>query len=132
MYLMQCLWIYSIITPQFTGKYFSNFSNLWRNIMSTECLFILAAVLKLCWGMQHVFQRRPTWLVLAHLKMVLYVDLSHAIWKSSGKSQRSMALISLDITRIFIQSIYDFSGKHLCDGDCMNIVWYLCVEVKIQ
>ena len=38
------LWIYSIIIPQFTGKYFSNFSNLQR----TERLFILDAVLKPC------------------------------------------------------------------------------------
>ena len=44
-YLMQCLWIYSIIIPQFTRKYFSNFSNLQRNITSTERLFILDAVL---------------------------------------------------------------------------------------
>ena len=38
------LWIYSIIIPQFTGKYFSNLSNLQRNITSAERLFILEAV----------------------------------------------------------------------------------------
>ena len=90
-YLMRCLWIYSIIIPQFTGKYFSNFSNLQRNITSTERLFILDAVLKPCWGVQHAFQRRSARLVLARLKMVLYVDMSRPIWKSSGTSQHSTA-----------------------------------------
>ena len=47
-YLMYCLWVYSIIIPKFTGKYFFNFSNLQRNITSTEHLFILDAVLKPC------------------------------------------------------------------------------------
>ena len=42
------LWIYSIIIPQFTEKYFSNLSNLQRNITSTERLFILDVVLKPC------------------------------------------------------------------------------------
>ena len=45
-YLMYCLWKYSIIIPQFTRKYFSNFSNLQRNITSTEHLLILEAVLR--------------------------------------------------------------------------------------
>ena len=27
---------------------------------------------------------------------------------------------------------HDFSGKHLCDGYCMDIMWCLCVEVKIH
>ena len=45
-YLMQCLGIYSITIPQFKGKYFSDFSNLQRNITSTERLFILDAVLR--------------------------------------------------------------------------------------
>ena len=67
-YLMQCLGIYSIIIPQFTRKYFSNFSNLQINIKSTERLFTLDAVLKPCWGVQHAFQRRSARLVLACLK----------------------------------------------------------------
>ena len=41
-------WVYSIIMPQFTGKYVSNLSNLQRNITSEERLFILDAVLKPC------------------------------------------------------------------------------------
>ena len=94
------LWIYSIIIPQFTGKYFSNFSNLQRNITSRERLFILDAVLKPCWGVQHAFQRRSARLVLARLKMVLYVDLSRAIWKSSGTSQHSTA------SKIGLSSMY--------------------------
>ena len=57
-YLMYCLWVYSIIIPKFTWKYFFNFSNLQRNITSTEHLFILDAVLKPCWGVQHAFQKR--------------------------------------------------------------------------
>ena len=90
-YLMQCLWIYSIIIRQFTGKYFCNFSNLQRNITSTERLSILDDVLRPCWGVQHAFQRRSARLILARLKMVLYVDLSRAIWKSSGTPQHSTA-----------------------------------------
>ena len=27
---------------------------------------------------------------------------------------------------------HDFSGKHLCNGYCMDIMWCLCVEVKIH
>ena len=42
------LWIYSIIIPQFIEKYFSNLSNLQRNITSEERLFILDVVLKPC------------------------------------------------------------------------------------
>ena len=41
-------------------------------------------------------------------------------------------LNSQDMIRIYKDSRHDFSGKHLCDGYCMDIVWYLCVKVKIQ
>ena len=41
------------------------------------------------------------------------------------------SLNSQDITRILKQS-RDNSGKHLCDGYCIDIMWCLCVEVKIQ
>ena len=34
--------------------------------------------------------------------------------------------------RILKQWRHDFSGKHLCVGYCMDIMWCLCVEVKIQ
>ena len=54
-----------IIIRQFTGKYFSN---LQRNITLTERLFILDAMLKPCWGLQHAFQRHSGRLVLALLK----------------------------------------------------------------
>ena len=33
---------------------------------------------------------------------------------------------------ILKQSRHDFSNKHLCDGYCMDIMWYLCVKVKIH
>ena len=33
---------------------------------------------------------------------------------------------------ILKQSRHDFSGKHVCDGYCLDIMWYLCLEVKIQ
>ena len=42
------------------------------------------------------------------------------------------SLNSLDMIRIHKQSRHDFSVRHLCDGCCMEIMWYLCVEVKIQ
>ena len=27
---------------------------------------------------------------------------------------------------------HDFSGKHLCNGYCMDIMWCLCVELKFN
>ena len=42
------------------------------------------------------------------------------------------SLNSQDMIRIFKQSRHDFSGKHLCDGYCMVIMWCLYGEVKIQ
>ena len=67
--LMQCLWIYSIIIPQFTEKYFSNFSNLQRNIMSTERLFILDAVLRRSARLSKAFSMaRPTRLKNAFIR----------------------------------------------------------------
>ena len=42
------------------------------------------------------------------------------------------SLNSHDMISILKQSRRDFSGKHLCDGYCMDIVWCLCVGVKIQ
>ena len=39
---------------------------------------------------------------------------------------------SQDMIRILKQLRHDFSGKHLCDGYCMGIMWCLCVEFKIQ
>ena len=67
-YLIQYFCIYSIIVLQFTGKYFSNFSSLQGNITSTEPLFILDAMLKPYWGVQHAFQWCSARLVLARLK----------------------------------------------------------------
>ena len=67
-YLIQYSCMYSIIVVQFTGKYFSNFPSLQRNITSTERLFILDAVLNPCWGVQHAVQRCSARLVLARLK----------------------------------------------------------------
>ena len=32
--------------------------------------------------------------------------------------------------RILKTSRHDFSGKHLCDGYGMDIMWCLCVEVR--
>ena len=42
------------------------------------------------------------------------------------------SLNSQDIIMIFKQSGYDFSGKHLCDGYCMDIMRCLCLAGKIQ
>ena len=42
------------------------------------------------------------------------------------------SLNNQDMIRILKQSRHDFWSKHLCDGYCMNIMWWLCVEVKIQ
>ena len=44
----------------------------------------------------------------------------------------SRSLNSQDMIRILKQSGHDFSGKHLCDGYCMDIMRCLCVEIKIQ
>ena len=37
-----------------------------------------------------------------------------------------------DMIRILKQGRHGFPGKHLFGGYCMDIVWCLCVEVKIQ
>ena len=37
----------------------------------------------------------------------------------------------LRLIRILKQWRHDLSGKHLCDGYFMDIMWCLCVEVKI-
>ena len=42
------------------------------------------------------------------------------------------SLKSQDMIKILKQWRHDFSGKHLCDGYCMDIIWCLCVEVKIH
>ena len=42
------------------------------------------------------------------------------------------SLNNQDMIRILKQSRHVFSSKHLCDGYCMNIMWCLCVDVKIQ
>ena len=42
------------------------------------------------------------------------------------------SLNSQDMVRILKQWRHDFSDKHLCGGYCMDIMWCLCVEVKIH
>ena len=42
------------------------------------------------------------------------------------------SLNSLDMIRIHKQWRHDFSDKHLCDRYFMDIMWCLCVEVKIH
>ena len=42
------------------------------------------------------------------------------------------SLNSQDMIRILKQSRHDFSGKHLYDEYCMDIMCCLCVEVKIH
>ena len=42
------------------------------------------------------------------------------------------SLNSQDMIRVLKQWRHDFSGKHLCDGYCMDIMWCLCVEVNVQ
>ena len=41
-------------------------------------------------------------------------------------------ILKQDMIRILKQWRHDFSGKHLCDGYCVDIMWYLCVDVKVQ
>ena len=42
------------------------------------------------------------------------------------------SLNSQDMIKILKKKRHDFSGKHLCDGYCMDIMRYLCLEVKIH
>ena len=42
------------------------------------------------------------------------------------------SLNSQDMIRVHKQSRRDFLGKHLCDGFCVDIIWFLCVENKLQ
>ena len=51
------------------------------------------------------------------------------VWLGMVKLSRPLLIGSLnsqDIIRILKQWRYDFSGKHLCDRYCMNIMWCLC------
>ena len=63
------------------------------------------------------------------------VKLSQATVNSQGMISfmiTSGSLKSLGMIRILKQWRQDFSGKHLCAGYCIDIMWYLCVEVKIN
>ena len=42
------------------------------------------------------------------------------------------SLNSQDMIRILKQWRHDFLGKHLCDGYCMDIMWCVGIEFKIQ
>ena len=42
------------------------------------------------------------------------------------------ALNNQDMIRTLKQWRHDLSGKHLCGGYGMDIIWCLCVEVKIH
>ena len=53
-------------------------------------------------------------------------------WSNWARPLLIGSLHSQDRIRILKQSRHDFSGKHSCDGFCMDIMWCLCVEVKIH
>ena len=59
------------------------------------------------------------------------------IWYSNSQDMISFlittgSLNSQDVIRILEQRRHDFSDKHICDGYCMDIMWFLCVEVKLH
>ena len=83
------------------------------------------------------------WLILARPLLVGSLNsqdmISFMIATGSLNSQDMIffmiatgSLNSQDMIRILKQWRHDFSGKHLCDGYCMDIMWCLCVKVKIQ
>ena len=53
-------------------------------------------------------------------------------WSSWARPLLIGSLNSQDMIRILKQWRHDFSGKHLCGGYRMDIMWCLCVEVKIH
>ena len=68
---------------------------------------------------------------------LIFLTLGHFLlfdWSLLKLSQATVTIGSLnsqDMIRILKQSRHDFSGKHLCDGYCIDIKWCLCVEVKV-
>ena len=80
---------------------------------------------------------------LFSLKAIFYPLIKHgwnwAVTIGSLNSQDTItfmitagSLNSQDMIRILKQSRHDFSGKHLYDRYCMDIMCCLCVEVKIH
>ena len=53
-------------------------------------------------------------------------------WSNWARPLLIGSLNSQDMIRILKQWRHDFSYKHLCDGYCMDIMWCLCVKVKIH
>ena len=53
-------------------------------------------------------------------------------WSNWARPLIIGCLNSQDMIRIPKQWRHDFSGKHLWDGYCMDIIWRLYVEVKIH
>ena len=105
----------------------------------------LRVFLKFCW------MKRTNWYVKISLAIFWKKISFGAIWSFStifyclighGRNwPRPLLLLTLkqsgydffhDYYWILKQSRHDFSGKHLCYGYGMGIMWCLCVEVKIQ
>ena len=72
-------------------------------------------------------------LVWGNVIFLGYFLLFDRVWlKSSQATVNIGSLNTQDMFRILKRSGHDFSGKRLCDGYCMDIVWCLCVEINIQ
>ena len=57
------------------------------------------------------------------------------VWLGMAKLSQTLLIWSLnsqDMIRILKQRRHDFLGKHLCDEHCKDIMWCLCVYVKIH
>ena len=68
---------------------------------------------------------------LFSLEAIFHCLIGHG-WNWARSLATIGSLNSQDMIRILKQSRHDFSGKNLCDGYCMDIMWCLCVEVKIH
>ena len=86
---------------------------IWYFFVGSK-IIILSSALSV-WFLKYVF-----------LAKIWFVKLSTRIVKYESR------VVKPNPARILKRSRHDFSGKHLCDGYCMDIMWCLCVEVKVQ
>ena len=94
-------------------------------------------LLVVCWEKSHLGQFdlfRPSFTVW--LGMV-EIESGHCYYWILSQDMilfmiTTRSLNSQDMIRIHKQPRHDLSVKHLCDRYCMDIMWSLCLEVRIQ
>ena len=92
---------------------------LRKNFIWANLIFLIWSFLLFDWAWVELSQANVTIRSLNSQDMVSFM-----ITTGSLNSQ--------DMIRILKKSGHDFTGKHLCDGYCMDIMWSLCVQVKVK